>query len=99
MSKEVKGNEDEYFIHFNSKDKKATTKTGCNNMFSTYTLKDDHAIKIKPLASTMKYCDNNIEIDYSQQLEKVDNYTISQDGKKLNLNIAKMNVAEYELIK
>jgi heat shock protein HslJ len=58
-------------------------------MFSTYTLKGNLAIKIKPLASTKKYCDNNIEIDYSQQLEKVDNYTISQDGKKLNLNIAK----------
>ena len=96
MGKEVKENENEYYIIFNSKEKKLNTKVGCNVMNASYELSKELNLKIKPIMSTMMACpENSIEDDFKSNLETVNNVTTN--GKLLHLNRARMIIATYKL--
>lgn len=96
MGKEIKENEAEYYIIFNSKDKRLNTKVGCNVINADYELTNELNLEIKPLMSTMMACpENSIEDEYKSNLESVNN--ITTNGELLNLNRARMTIATYKL--
>lgn len=57
---------------------------GCNQYNGKITLEGNN-LKFGPLASTKKLCEGNGETLFLQGLEKVDNFSISTDGKTLEL--------------
>lgn len=93
---QVNGSADDYFITFNSKDKRLNTKVGCNNISASYELKNELELKIGPAISTKMACqDNKIEDEYVKSFESVNNVTYSD--KLLHLNSARMIVATFKL--
>lgn len=98
MGNVVEENEAEYYIIFNSKEKRLNTKVGCNTMNANYELSNELSMKIKPLMSTMMACpENSIEDAYTNYLVTVDN--ITTNGELLHLNKARMTIATYKFVK
>lgn len=98
MGKEVKENEAEYYIIFNSKETRLNTKVGCNVMNAKYELTNELNLKIGPIMSTKMACpENSIEDEYISNLVTADN--ITTNGELLHLNRARMTIATYKLVK
>lgn len=97
MGKDISESESDYFIKFDSKEKRVNTKVGCNMMNSTYTITNELSLKFGPMMSTQMMCpEGSIEDEYSQQITTVDNFTTN--GENLQLNRARMTVATYKLV-
>ncbi|MCL9808482.1 META domain-containing protein [Flavobacterium luminosum] len=97
--KKNKDNKREYGISF-SDTGRFSVFVGCNNMMGSYNLKEEVSrIEFSKVASTMMACENmELEKEFAQVLETVDNYNF--DGKTLKLNKARMApLAEFEIIK
>ncbi|WP_276967958.1 DUF4377 domain-containing protein [Chryseobacterium sp.] len=100
MGKTVMADGKDYYIIFHTKDKRVETKAGCNLMRSTYEMENIYALKINALASTRMACKNGQinEIEYSKQIQNVNNFTVSADGKRLSLNKNRMSpIAVFQL--
>lgn len=98
LGKDVKENNAEYFIIFNSKEKRLSTKAGCNIMNAGYELSNELNLKINTIMSTKMACpENSIEDEYVSNLETVNN--ITTNGELLNLNRARMTIATFKLQK
>lgn len=65
---------------------------GCNNFGGNYQLLEGSRIKFSDLFSTRMACPNmEIEYQFVNALEMVDNYTLSAAGDTLSLNKARMS--------
>lgn len=76
-------------IEFDEAEKKISGFSGCNSYFGSYSVNND-SLKIGPLASTRKYCEedaNNIESKFLQALEATNTFTVS--GKNIQLHKGK----------
>ncbi len=99
LNKEIKGDAKEYFIFFQSSENKVQTRTGCNLLFSTYELGEKSNIKFRRFSSTRMQCrDETLEEEYLMEMVWVDNYSLSNDGNKLQLKIGENTVAIYEVV-
>ncbi len=88
--KEIEGsNPENYFIIFNSEDGRANAKANCNSLGFTYKIKNEFRIELQQGMSTMMACpDGNIELEFLEVLNNVDN--LSTDGTNMTLNKARM---------
>jgi len=99
MGKKINEASEEFFILFNSQEKRMQTKVGCNRMSGNYVLDiDKKELTIKQIMSTMMACEEAIiqDFKYAEQLEKITHFSI--DGQKLVQKIDAEIVAEYELV-
>lgn len=78
-------NNEKFVLSF-LKNKTVTSTTDCNNLTSTYNLKQDSII-FEPFVSTKKFCTGSFEVQYTQQLAQVASYRII--GDELQLHLAK----------
>jgi heat shock protein HslJ len=73
---------------------------GCNTFTGSYDLQTGNRIKFSQIASTLKMCLNNMEIEdgLKRVFEMADNYNVNE--KNLVLNRARMApLARFELVK
>lgn len=65
-----------------------SAKMGCNNMFGQATFNTDGTVKFSGVASTMMYCDKNMELEaaFGKELPNMVKYKI--DGHQLTLTDA-----------
>ena len=72
-------------ISFDSKENKVSGNNGCNQYFGALKVEGNKInFKDAKMGMTMMACPGQGENVYMKTLEKVDSYSISQDGKTLN---------------
>ena len=83
-----------------NKERLVTGNSGCNTFFGTFEIDPAvNLIKFSQMASTMMMClDMEIEDAMKSVFERVNNYTLSPDGKYLSLNHARMALARFEVV-
>ena len=74
---------------------------GCNTLNGTYEISQGNRIRFSQMVSTMMACLNmEVEEGLKKALEMADNYSLSDDGKNLSLNRARMApLARFEVVK
>jgi heat shock protein HslJ len=93
-------NKEPYFM-LNS-DGRVTGTGGCNTFSGKYELNEAiKRLRFSKMISTLMACpDMGIETEMAKIFEIVDNYSISENGKYLSLNKARMApLARFELVK
>jgi heat shock protein HslJ len=90
----------EAFIILKNEDHRVNGNGGCNTLNGTYEISQGNRIKFSQMASTMMACLNmEIENELKRVLEMTDNYSLSDDGKFLSLNRARMApLARFEAV-
>ena len=90
----------EPFIILKNDDSRVNANGGCNMLMGTFEIGPMNRIKFSQMISTMMACpDMKIETELKTVLETVDNYTLSNDGKYLSLNRARMApLARFEVV-
>ncbi|BAQ60760.1 lipoprotein [Geminocystis sp. NIES-3708] len=77
------------FITFDGEKNRVNGFGGCNNFMGGFEMKEGNRIKFEQMASTMMACENmEMEANFMQTLQQVDNYTIKDNV--LSLNRARM---------
>lgn len=91
-------NPENYYLIFDSKERVAHTKVNCNLINVSYKIKKELSINFKQSMMTLMACpDGNIEQEYMEVLNTVDN--LSTDGETLTLNKARMApLAKFKLV-
>lgn len=90
----------DYFINFDSKSGTFRAFVGCNRLNGKYFMKSEGKVGFTDIISTRKACDNmDVERNFFNNLQKVDNYMIEPDGKMMHLHIGKKAVAKFEAIR
>lgn len=91
-------NPENYYLILNSKDRLANAKANCNSINLGYKIKNQLSIKFSQGIMTLMACpDGNIEEEYMEVLNTVDN--LSTDGETLTLNKARMApLAKFKLV-
>ena len=90
----------EAFIILKNEDQRVNGSGGCNTIFGTYEISEGNRIKFSQMATSMKACLNmDVEVALKKVFDVVDNYTVSEDGKYLSLNRARMApLARFEVV-
>ena len=90
----------EAFITLKNENQRVNGNGGCNTLNGTYEITPGNRIKFSQMATTMMACLNmEIEEGLKKALEMADNYSLSEDGKFLSLNRARMApLARFELV-
>jgi len=89
------------FIILKNEDNRFNGNGGCNTLAGAYELDPArYRIRFSQVVSTMMACLNmEIEDEMKQMLGMVDNYSLSDDGKYLSLNRARMApLARFEVV-
>ncbi|MCO6495316.1 MAG: copper resistance protein NlpE N-terminal domain-containing protein [Bacteroidetes bacterium] len=95
--KKVTGTDKTHYLIFNSKDRRASTKAGCNIINYQYRITYSNRLELTKGISTMMSCPDSIEDEYINVLNMVDNLSVGD--KKLTLNKARMApLAVFELV-
>jgi len=91
----------EAFIILKNENNRVNGNGGCNTLSGTYEIDAAvNRIKFSQMASTMMACIKmEVEEELKKILEMVDNYSLSDDGKYLSLNRARMApLARFEIV-
>ena len=91
----------EPFIILKDDNNRVNGHGGCNNLTGTYEIDSAaNRIKFSQMTSTMMACLNmDIEDGLKRALEIADNYALSDDGKYMSLNRARMApLARFEVV-
>lgn len=90
----------DYFINFDSKSGTFRAFVGCNNISGNYFMKSEGKLGFTNIISTRKACnDMDVERNFFNNLQKVDNYMIENNGKTMHLHIGKKAAAKFEAIR
>ena len=84
-------------ITFNLKENKVSGNNSCNQYFGA--LKEDgNKINFKDakMGMTMMACPGNGENTYMKTLEKIDSYSLSEDGKSLSFLMGEIAMMRFE---
>lgn len=87
-------------ITFDLKENKVSGNNSCNQYFGALKV-EGNTINFKDakMGTTMMACmDNQGEMTYMKTLEKIDSYSISEDGKTLNFIIGDIAMMRFEKI-
>lgn len=96
--KKVEGDAETHYLIFNSKERRAVTKVGCNVMNYQYRITYMFRLELSKGLSTLMACPDSIEDEYRQVLEMLDNLSVSEN--RLTLNKARMApLAVFEPLK
>ena len=84
-------------INFDLKEKKVAGNNSCNQYFGALLL-DGNKINFKDakMGMTMMACPGTGEATYTKTLEKIDSYSISEDGKTLSFNTGENTMMRFE---
>lgn len=83
-------------ITFDLKENRVSGKNSCNSYSGTLNA-DGNKINFKgPMAVTKMFCPGEGENIYMATLEKIDSYSISEDGKTLNFIMGDIAVMRFE---
>ena len=87
-------------IAFNLAENKITGHNSCNNYFGAL-IKDGNKINFKDakIGMTMMACDGNGDSLYMETLNKIESYTITDDGKTLNFFIGSVVMMRFSHLK
>lgn len=90
----------DYFMNFDSKSGTFRAFVGCNNISGSYFMKSEGKLGFTNIISTRMACkDMDVERNFFNNLQKVDNYMIENNGKMMHLHIGKKAVAKFEAIR
>ena len=79
------------FIILRDEDRRVNGSGGCNTITGSYEINEGNRIRFSQMATSMKACLNmEVEDALKKALDMADNYTLSEDGKYLSLNRARM---------
>ena len=93
-------NSRDYFINFDSNSGTFRAFVGCNRINGKYFMKSEGKVGFTDIATTRKMCDNiDVERTFFNNLQKVDNYMIEDNGKMMHLHIGKKAIAKFEAIR
>lgn len=83
-------------IVFDVKNNKIAGNNSCNQYFGTLII-DDNTINFKDakMGMTMMACEGNGDDLYMETIQKIETYTISEDGKTLNLLIGNIEMLRF----
>lgn len=86
-------------INFDLKENRVSGNNGCNQYFGALLL-DGNKINFKDakMGSTMMACPGVGESTYMKTLEKIDSYSISEDGKTLNFIMGDIAMMRFEKV-
>jgi len=90
----------EPFIILKNEDQRVNGNGGCNTIFGTYEISEGNRIKFSQMATSLMACLNmEVEDALKKALDMADNYSVSEDGKYLSLNRARMApLARFEVV-
>lgn len=98
--KAVKSSGRDYFINFDSKSGTFKAFVGCNTMNGKYFMKSVGKVGFTDVITTRKACDNmDVERNFYNNLQKIDNYMIEDSGKMMHLHIGKKAAAKFEAVR
>ncbi|MFV8269652.1 META domain-containing protein [Flavobacterium sp. GT2N3] len=84
-------------INFDLKENRFSGDTSCNNYTGKLSVKGNTISFKGPITITKKMClDGNGESVYVSLLEKIDSYSVSEDGKILNFIMGDIAVMRFE---
>ena len=84
-------------INFNLKEKKIAGNNSCNQYFGTLKVEGNKInFKDAKMGMTMMTCPGEGENVYMKTLEKIDSYSISDDGKTLNFIMGDIAMMRFE---
>lgn len=84
-------------INFNLKENKVSGNNSCNSYFGVLLLNGNKInFKDSKMGMTMMSCPGMGESAYMKSLEKVDSYSVSEDGKTLNFIMGNMALMRFE---
>ena len=84
-------------ITFDSKENKVSGNNSCNQYFGTLKVEGNKInFKDAKMGMTMMACQGEGENVYMKTLEKIDSYSISEDGKTLNFIMGDMAMMRFE---
>ena len=84
-------------ISFDSKENKVSGNNGCNQYFGSLKVEGNKInFKDAKMGMTMMACPGQGENVYMKTLEKVDSYSISQDGKSLNFSMGDIVMMRFQ---
>lgn len=83
---EIEPVQKEAFIMIFNADMTVSGTTDCNYFFGDYQATEEGELSFGHLASTMMYCEDAQENEFTKDLSEVDSYTVDEDGN-LSLNL------------
>ena len=85
------------FIAFNLKEGRFSGANSCNRFTGVFTtIKNKISFKDDKTAMTMMACQGNGDQVFMSALQKIDSYTITDDGKTLNLMMGEVVMMRFE---
>lgn len=95
--KPVEGNAETHYLILHTDNHRIEAKAGCNIIIAEYDLKNEFQLSFEKGATTMMACPDNLEDEFLEVLNTIDNFTT--DGTYLSLNKARMApLARFELV-
>jgi len=90
----------EPFIILRNEDRRVNGSGGCNTISGSFEISEGNRIKFSQMATSLKACLNmEFEEALKKALDMADNYSLSDDGKYLSLNRARMApLARFEVV-
>jgi heat shock protein HslJ len=79
--KEIKPTGTKPFTLTMKKDKSFSATTDCNGVGGEYVLKDDNKISFTKMMSTLMYCENSQEAEFTKMLGEVESYYFTNKGE------------------
>ncbi|MGW8123936.1 copper resistance protein NlpE N-terminal domain-containing protein [Roseivirga echinicomitans] len=96
--KAVEGSPYTHYLIFDSKNQRIEAKANCNSLQYEYKIRNTYQLITKQGISTLMACADDLEKEFIDMLNTVDN--LSVNGESLTLNKARMApLAKFELVK
>lgn len=91
----------DFYMNLDSKSAKFAANVGCNNIVGAYNMVAETKLLFSKIMSTKMNCSNaDLESKFIKTLERVDNYSITDSGKTLNLfKENTKDIARFEAVK
>ena len=84
-------------IVFDTKENKISGNNGCNPFFGDLKIEGNKIdFKDAKMGMTMMACQENGDVIFMKTLEKIDSYSISEDGKTLNFMMGEIAMMRFQ---
>ena len=84
------------FLSFNTKDGRVSGNSGCNSFTGSMSVSNSYLHFDDSMAMTKMFCPGNGESNFLDGLKKINGYSISDEGKTLNLLSGDVAIMRFE---
>jgi len=84
------------FLSFNTKDGRVSGNSGCNSFTGSMSVSNSYLHLDDSMAMTKMFCPGNGESNFLDGLKKINGYSISDEGKTLNLLSGDVAIMRFE---